>query len=339
MARGLDYWTDGSRMTTSERSRSSKGWNQIKSPLNSATTGAPSLDPKASKPTGRRPGATGAGEKPNATPDLFDQTATATAAARALPAKRSLHPWDKSLTQLAASVLADRPSLNGDDAGVWQPPAVPLPLQDLVEAIAHLEARTIAATAEEYLTCMDAMGATLPARAEDALTWDKRLEIYQTALADLPPDLLEAAALECIKTEKFFPSVATIREKIEAEFKKRSNMLHRALWLQANRTQAPARQAFVPEPEDVRLRATIARWRKHADSFMGHKLRLSAMGAEMRLAEIEGRAPEDWAIEQSTKPSPAPISQPPRPPAAPPTIEGDFSRVETDSKPTQELEW
>jgi hypothetical protein len=217
---------------------------------------------------------------------------------------------------------------------------VPLELHELNAAVSHLEARMIPSTDEEYATCMDAMGNMLPARPEDGMTWDKRLELYRTALADVPPDLLEQAAMACIKSEKFFPRVADIREKIAAELKTRANMLHRALWLQTNRSKAPDLQPFVPEPEDVRLRAAIERWHKHRDSFLGRTLRLSAIAAEVRLAELEDRAPADWATEQSTRPVPPSVSQPPRPPAPPPTIEGDYERLDEPPPRTgDELEW
>lgn len=221
------------------------------------------------------------------------------------------------------SALAD-PISHGDLPAVWQPPTRLIPLPDLRDAIEHLEARLIPATLAEFNICMAAMLNALAIETTDHSTWEKRLEIYFTALNDIPPDLLERACLECIKSETFFPKAALVRAKIDAALKLRRNQLARANWLVSNRGTLTPGEAFEPEPEEVRLRGAIARWEKHRDSFYGLQLRRSAMVAEVRLAEIEDRAPADWAIEQAARPMPAPITKPPAPAAPPPTIEGDY---------------
>lgn len=92
---------------------------------------------------------------------------------------------------------------------------------------------------------------------------------------------------------------------------------------------------YQPEPEDHRLRTIVAAWERHADSFLGPSLLPGAIRAEVRLAELEGRTPRDFAIAQVSGPSPPPLHPAPAPPQAPaPTIEGDF-RVETESEPTR----
>lgn len=116
------------------------------------------------------------------------------------------------------------------------------------------------------------------------------------------------------------------------------------------RSNASPPAAFVPEAEEHRLAAIIAAWERHADSFLGPTLLAGAIRAEVRLADLEGRSPREFAIAQQTKPSPPPMHPaPPAPPVPPPTLEGTFERVETDSIPShvdeapprsgEDLEW
>lgn len=58
-----------------------------------------------------------------------------------------------------------------------------------------------------------------------------RLETYCALLEDIPPDLLLVAFRKVGQSLKFFPTVAELREPVEAELRKRRNLAHRAAWL------------------------------------------------------------------------------------------------------------
>lgn len=232
------------------------------------------------------------------------------------------------MSPLLKSALADRISFTSGDVEAWRPPDQPPPLDELNAAVAHLEARLIPIRLEDFRTCMQALLNNLAVKDDEGETWEERLGIYFTTLNDVPMDLLEEATLRCIKSETWFPKVAVIRAKIEAEFKLRRNMLARARWLVANRTKPAALPVFVPPPEDVRLREAIERWHRFKDAFFAPALRKTAIEAEIRLADIEGRAPADWAIEQATMRLPPSTDHPPGH-TAPATIEGDYQDVTT----------
>lgn len=113
-----------------------------------------------------------------------------------------------------------------------------------------------------------------------------------------PEDLLQSACLELLKTRTFRPSPAEIVKTIEAKHSERLRMLARAKRLLPETAKPADAAAFTPEPEEDRLRATIRRFLDgKAGSFLRPLLQRSAITAEKRLAEIEGRAVADWTRE------------------------------------------
>ncbi len=112
-------------------------------------------------------------------------------------------------------------------------------------------------------------------------------------------------SLRCSTSERvrFFRRFTEMVKHVTPLLEKRRNDLWRTKRI-IECQNAPAKaKAFQPEPRDIQLRATIARWRKHGDHFMAGRLRESAIRAELELADLEKRALEDWAQEQSTEPA------------------------------------
>lgn len=65
---------------------------------------------------------------------------------------------------------------------------------------------------EDIDTIIAGLAIALPRRRDTAATDGAKLEIYATALSDVPLADLAAAADTMVKTAKFFPTVAEIRE-------------------------------------------------------------------------------------------------------------------------------
>ncbi len=147
--------------------------------------------------------------------------------------------------------------------------------------------------------------------------YNSKVPEYARHLRELPADILAMACDACAKASPFFPAVADLFKHARPIIEKRQRQRDRVARLIAAKDAPTAAPVFVPEPEEVRLRAAIGRWRADAGSFLAAMLRRSAVAAEIRLAEIENRAPEEWALEQATES----IAEPPRPPAPPPNID------------------
>jgi hypothetical protein len=185
--------------------------------------------------------------------------------------------------------LALTDPFDGNTEG-WRPPnPIPFGLGELAAAIAHLEARLIPATDQDFQVCMVAMMRML-AIPDDGVAWEDRLKIYRAATEDIPPDLWEAAAMHCIKTCEFIPKVAIVRKAIEDRLSERNRFLLRARRLYDLAKNGQGKPAIVREPEDVRLAVTIkwAIYRNQASE---------AKRLERRVAELRGRDPEAWAVD------------------------------------------
>jgi hypothetical protein len=142
------------------------------------------------------------------------------------------------------------------------------------------------------------------------LTEENEREFYSTMVAELvrhlketPPDILAEACDAHVKESPFFPTVADLFKHIKPAIERRKTQQWRIAQIVAAANRPTRAEPFKPEPEDVRLRATVEHYHKHRESFLGPILRKNAVAAEQRLAEIENRAPEDWALEQAP-PSP-----------------------------------
>jgi hypothetical protein len=87
-------------------------------------------------------------------------------------------------------------------------------------AYADVERSLQGSTPEHIAAVLGTISCALPKRQTDADA-QAMLEVYIRALADIPPDILEHAGMEAVKTCKFFPKVAELRELARPEMSMR----------------------------------------------------------------------------------------------------------------------
>ena len=197
----------------------------------------------------------------------------------------------------------------------WILPAKPLALSEAREAVATIEGALIPADWTEFETCMLAMSQNLAIPEAEAMEWTARAKIYRAATDDIPADLLELGAMRCIKTQEFFPRVATWRKAIDPELQQRRRMLERARRCREQSAQPPvAAVAFVRESLEVRLKTMRDSWLN-----IGRKDR--AYKHEIELAALEKRELAAWAIVERDAPSSSAASMSDRQPLPPPSPE------------------
>lgn len=78
-------------------------------------------------------------------------------------------------------------------------------------ALEAVEATLEGSTPEHISKCLGTVSFALPSRMTD-MDAAARLEVYIETLGDIPPDVLGEACVEAVKTCKFFPKVAELRE-------------------------------------------------------------------------------------------------------------------------------
>lgn len=182
-------------------------------------------------------------------------------------------------------LLAD-PYATGDELPPWSPPARVPEERALTEAVRELERGLRPAAPEHMRRCVHKLF-VLPTAGSDRTSAALMADNFIDACGHLPNDLWSAATLELLQTKSFRPTPAELLRAVDRAFAERRRMLARArAMLSSARTEPP----FVPEPEELRLRATVERWRRHKDSFLAPVLRRSAEQAERRLAELAAEA-------------------------------------------------
>ena len=169
--------------------------------------------------------------------------------------------------------------------------------------IAELD-RGLQPTRPEFLKWICDKLSALPSQGANAVNAALWADNVCDVCDGYPEDLLQAACLEVLKTRTWRPSPAEIVKLIEPKHAERRRMLARARRLLPESPKPAAEAMFQPEPEEDRLRATIRRFHAcGAGSFLRPVLQRSAIEAEKRLAEIEGRQPGGW-IRDGLTPSP-----------------------------------
>lgn len=198
-----------------------------------------------------------------------------------------------TVPQLEASLLrllAD--SLTGEP---WKLPEVPPETTKLRTAKIELERCLVGAGPKHMRDCVSKL-AVLPTKDGNILNFALYADNFIDACGDIPPDLWTAGCIELLKVKTFRPSPAELNAVVQKQLNRRQDMLFRVKQML---TFTPALKAgFVKEPLEVRL-ATIRDTHKR----LGNLARASA--AEIELALLEGRQPQEWAI-----PKPAPTYQP-----------------------------
>lgn len=201
--------------------------------------------------------------------------------------------------------LADALSLDGTDVP-WTPEGRDLPtVTDLRQSIEML---TVPPADPKHMAwCLAklqiAFESHLPKPSAEAAKL--RMAVWAESNADLGNDLWSEATMHCLQNAKYgMPKPPDFRRAVVEKFTASQRRLDRcrrmmALHGEAFDAKRGAKSAeFQPEPEEVRLRASINRFHDcGVGSFLRPMLQRSAIAAEKRLAEIEGRAVADWTRE------------------------------------------
>ena len=200
----------------------------------SETTGLPSPEPRAERPTGPRPGATGYAKTPTT---LAAALKSLQAAAAARPPRKPTdnEPWrTASLVQLIADeaprpLLADGETLRPR----WQPPP-----SLTAEQTAELPALIARGQRSVQPAGADLTGAALLRLIAVHPMGEREgagimMDTYVDDLFDLPADLLDAACKHWRQTERFFPTIAELRALAAPEFARRRKYLERLLILRS----------------------------------------------------------------------------------------------------------
>ncbi len=116
-----------------------------------------------------------------------------------------------------------------------------------------------------------------------------RLAVWLEANGDLGDELWSIATLAAIQGSQWMPKPAEFRKLVQARFDERQRRRERCrAMLDAQGGKGP--KPFQREPEPVRVRASRDAFRR-----VGNIAKAALY--ERRLAEIETRAPEAWAVD------------------------------------------
>lgn len=196
-----------------------------------------------------------------------------------------------SLTELQRRLLADPFRLEGESGVRWEPPSV-LPDRERVKRVVAELDRGLLPTRPEFLKWICDKLSALPTQTATGMNAALWADNVIDVCAHYPEDLLQSATLELLRTKTFRPTPAEIVEVIDSKFLERQRMLERARMLLGN-DALKAAAAFVPDPEDVRLRTV-------RDSFKRIGRLDLATPAEIKLAKLENREVEAWATVAKT---------------------------------------
>lgn len=192
-------------------------------------------------------------------------------------------------------LLAD--TLTGE---AWKQPDVPPETSKLRAALIELERCILPASGKHVHLCVSKL-AVLPTK--DGSPIDKALytDNFVDACGEFPPDIWTTTCIELLKTAKWRPNPADFIAIAQRQLNQRQDMLFRVKQML---TFTPALKAgFVQEPLEVRLRTIRDAHKRH-----GNLARAAA--AELELALLEGRQPEEWAVPFSPDAVAKPIEQP-----------------------------
>lgn len=202
-----------------------------------------------------------------------------------------------SLPASLRRLLADPYSL-GSEIVEWTPPAVPPEMAALRAARQELERTTQPGSAGHIAWCLGKMAKGMAHRKADATDWAMRTEAWAEACGHFPDDLWSKATLELLQTKTYFPAPAEMVAIVGATFSERQRMLERVRVMLGGQTRIERARTFAPEPEVDRLRHlrdSLRRVGKHS----------RAAVYEGKLAKLQGRPIEPWAIDPQADDGPA----------------------------------
>lgn len=125
-----------------------------------------------------------------------------------------------------------------------------------------------------------------------------KVQEYTRLLEHYPADIIRDACDAHVKRSKFFPAIAELTEFAEPALAHRHRQARRLEVLIKNGGRPPVvAEDFKPEPEVDRLRGAIKRYLANPNSSIAHVLKRRAIESEKRLAEMESRDVEAWALD------------------------------------------
>lgn len=200
------------------------------------------------------------------------------------------------LSESQRRLLADGFHL-GDTVPKWEPPAVLPDSSKLRSVKIELERGLESPNANHVQWCLNKLFSR-PTRDPTEEKAAFQAETFLDACGHFPDDLWTLATTELLQTQTFRAAPAEMYAIANPRYRERQRMLERVNLMLAGGAPKPA-APFVPEPEDVRLRTL-------RDSLKRVGRLDRAAGYEMRLASLEARQPEEWAV---NPPAPQPIAE------------------------------
>lgn len=144
------------------------------------------------------------------------------------------------------------------------------------------------ATTKQRRACLVAMVAVYPPRDDDEAASKVRFDIYHEALRDIPADILWLACMECMKTIKFFPMPAEIRNAAEALLRMRRIDLARMKALRDYRRIREESVEALTEEEQARRAAASDALRRTLDAVSPLAAVEESRGVEATTVVVEG---------------------------------------------------
>ena len=200
-------------------------------PTDSETTGTPNPASEPESSTGARPGRTGYSRTPTT---VGKAVADLGRAIKARPAKPTGNePWRKASLRLLLSNDAPKAETDGSRPYGWFPPP----------SLTEIQAAGLPALIERGEAALQPAGPELAGTLlldiaavcvhGERIAVDRAMKIYVAQLSPLPRDLLHDACLDWIRTEKFWPTVAELRERVMPVANRRRAYYRRALILRS----------------------------------------------------------------------------------------------------------
>jgi hypothetical protein len=166
---------------------------------------------------------------------------------------------------------------------------------ELQRWVTALEAQLEPASDSHIGFLVKTMANSMAMRSGQTQQLASRTDGWLLACGSLPADLWTQGCTELLSTKTFMPSPGELMAIVGRKFEERRRMLERAKKLLGEDPDAGKPKPFEPEPRTVRLRNMITSYRKHGYTSRAAKF-------EIELAEVEGRAPEDWTRAAQAEP-------------------------------------
>jgi hypothetical protein len=177
-----------------------------------------------------------------------------------------------------------------------------VPVCDLRQALdVALKACEPAGPANAYRALMP-LRAVAKQRAEAEIDAKLAREVYARELAPYPSDIIAEAARLILRRSVWWPHPSELLHEIDNLMAPRRRLV-RGLERVIRAAESGPLPAPEPETREQRLRSAIEILRRHGKEHM-------AAPREIELAELEGRAPAEWATRP--KPPPTPPRREPR---------------------------